>query len=80
MMLAMSSQALHEAELWMVRNMTWLFQGKEALLKMFANIAIDSESNLGFATKAAGSKTTWTPGHIGTLVEGRIFNSPCNCS
>lgn len=66
MMLDMSSQALHEAMLGMV-NMRWLFQGKEGLLKRFANIATDSEGNLGFATKAAGTETTWTSAHICTL-------------
>lgn len=45
----------------------WLFPGKNALLKRFANIAIDSESNLEFATKAAGSEKAWTSAHTGTL-------------
>lgn len=48
-------------------GMTWLFPGEKALLKRFANIAIDSERNLGFATKAAGRETAWTSAHTGTL-------------
>lgn len=64
MMLDTSSQALHKAALWMTRNMSWLFQGREAFLKRFANIARDAESNSGLAAKAAGSKISWTSAHI----------------
>jgi len=67
--LDVSRQALHEAALRMVRNMSCLSGGKEMLFKKFAKSAIDSKGNSGIQMKekAAGSETPWTSPHIYTL-------------